>query len=169
MLLRAFTLVLACSLPLLAQAQWHWIDKDGRRVFSDQAPPPDIPAKNILRQPRARTQPTAEAAAPTPAPAATPTTANAPKPAGKDPALEARRKQAEAAEAEKNKAREQEIAAARADNCKRAREAKANLDSGVRLSRINAKGEREFLDDAARAAETRRVEAVIASDCVASQ
>ena len=43
-----------------------------------------------------------------------------------------------------------------------------NLDSGIRIVRANAKGEREFMDDAIRAAETKRLEAVIASDCKAA-
>jgi hypothetical protein len=169
MLLRAITLFLACSLPLLAQAQWQWIDKDGRRVFSDQSPPPDIPARNILRQPGVRAQPVAAAEPAAPAASAAPAksnVANAPKPTGKERELEDKRKQAAAAEAARKKAQDEEIAAARADNCKRAKEAKANLDSGVRMSRINDKGEREIMDDNVRAAETRRVQAIIASDCV---
>ncbi|HZY15413.1 MAG TPA: DUF4124 domain-containing protein, partial [Ramlibacter sp.] len=40
--LRLILLVLACSVPLAAAAQWQWLDKDGRKVFSDRAPPPDI-------------------------------------------------------------------------------------------------------------------------------
>jgi hypothetical protein len=39
-----------CLLPLAASAQWQWIDKNGKKVFSDQAPPPDVPEKNILRR-----------------------------------------------------------------------------------------------------------------------
>ena len=34
-------------------AQWQWIDKDNKKVFSDQAPPSEIPDKNILRRPGA--------------------------------------------------------------------------------------------------------------------
>ena len=82
-----------------------------------------------------------------------------------DKALEEKKKQAEAAEAAKKKAEEQKVAAARADNCKRARSAKADLDSGVRIARTNAKGEREVLDDAQRAAELKRVNQIIAQDC----
>ena len=153
------TLVLAAP---LASAQWQWIDGAGRRVFSDQPPPPEVPLKNILRQP-GRPVPTPEPSAPesTPAAAATPA---APR-AGRDPELEKRRQQAEAAEAQKKKAEEERIAKLRAENCTRARQAKATLDSGIRLARVNEKGEREILDDAARAAELRRLDEVIASDC----
>src|SRR5439155_3889668 len=97
-------------------AQWQWLDKDGRKVFSDQAPPGDIPANRVLRAPAGRTLPQAPADAPvaTAAPgaaAAAPTAAVAalPKPSGKDPVLEERRKQAIAAEAAKKKADDEKI------------------------------------------------------------
>jgi hypothetical protein len=35
----------------------------------------------------------------------------------------------------------------------------------LRISQTNAKGEREILDDAQRAAEVKRIEKIIASDC----
>lgn len=42
----------ACLLGATAvQAQWQWVDQNNKKVFSDQAPPPDIPDKNILRRP----------------------------------------------------------------------------------------------------------------------
>ena len=165
---RALTLALACVLPLSAMAQWQWIDKSGRRVFSDQAPPSDIPAKNILKgsNGRAVAAPVESAAATQPADAAA-QAASAPKVAGRDKELEARKKQAEAAETEKKQAKEREIAAARAENCKRAREAKATLDSGIRISRVDSKGEREVLDDAQRATEAQRLQDIIGRDCAA--
>jgi len=149
----------ALAVSLVASAQYQWIDKDGRRILSDQPPPADVPLKNILSQPRG--QPIAEAAAPAeqasaPAPAV---------PSGVDKSLEEKKKQAEAAEAAKKKAEENKIAAQKADNCKRAISAKATFDSGVRVARTNAKGEREFLDDKERAAETKRLQDIIASDC----
>ena len=45
------------------------------------------------------------------------------------------------------------MAAQRADNCRRARTHMATLDSGMRMSRTNDKGEREVLDDKQRADE----------------
>jgi hypothetical protein len=39
------------------------------------------------------------------------------------------------------------------------------LESGVRLARTLPNGEREVLDDAARAAERQRLQALLASDC----
>ena len=163
---RALTLALACVLPLSAMAQWQWIDKSGRKVYSDQSPPPDIPAKNILKAPSGRMPaPEAAPAAPAATPAATSEAANAPKVTGRDKELETRKKQADAAEAEKKKAQEAANAQAKADNCKRAREAKSTLDSGIRLSRVNTQGEREILDDDQRAAEGQRLQAVIGREC----
>ncbi len=158
------------SLPALCLAQWQWIDKDGRRVFSDQSPPADIPAKNILKQPggpkgkAGSAVTTAAEAAPAPVETAKSTVA-APKASGKDTELEEKKKLAEAAEADKRKAQDEEVAKVRAENCDRAKRTKVSLDSGVRLSQTNAKGEREIMDDAQRAAEGKRLERVIASEC----
>lgn len=169
-------LLLSCS---FASAQWVWME-GGRKVFSDTAPPASVPDKSIVKRPggggASLPTPAAVAPAATPAdgetaaqaPAPTPTTApaaGAPQlPAG-DKELEARKKQAEQAEEAKRKAEEQRIAKVRAENCARARQAKSTMDSGVRLATTNAKGEREVMDDKARAAETRRLDEVVRSDC----
>jgi hypothetical protein len=158
---------LALALPAASFAQWQWIDKDGRKVFSDQSPPADIPAKNILKQPgaRGRSVTPAEPAAPAAVPAkATPAS---PKLSGKDKELEEKKKQAEAAEAEKKKEQDEQVAKERADNCARMKTAKTTLDSGARIARMNEKGEREYMDDAQRAAEGKRLETLIARDCKA--
>jgi hypothetical protein len=55
--------------------------------------------------------------------------------------------------------------AVRADNCQRARQQLATLDSGQRIARIGADGERQILDDTQRAAETQRAREAIASQC----
>jgi ubiquitin len=168
----AVAVALACgALPRAASAQWQWVDKDGRKVFSDKAPPPEVPAKNIVRQPGMRA-PVAAADTPAVAASAAPAktaAASAPKLTGKDSALEEKRKQAAVAEQEKKKAQERENAEGGAENCKRAREAKATIDSGVRLARVNDKGEREIMDDAARSAEVQRLQAVITRDCKPAQ
>jgi type IV secretory pathway VirB10-like protein len=164
-LLRATLLGLACALPALSLAQWQWIDKDGHKVFSDRSPPADIPANNILRRPGSRgvpAQPAEQGAAASQSAAAAP---SVPKLSGKDKDLQEKKRQAEAAEAEKRKAGEEEVAKARAENCERAKRSKATFDSGVRVNTTNAKGEREYMDDAARAAESKRLEGIIATDC----
>lgn len=173
-------LAVACTWAMGAAAQWQWIDKDGRKVFSDRPPPQETPEKNILKQPGGNMQ---RLAAPSPAAATAPTdaapaaaatttaTASAAKPAasapasGKDKALEEKKAQAEAAEAAKKKADEEKLAKAKADNCTRARQARASFESGRPITQSNAQGERIFLDEAGRSAELKRIDGVIAADC----
>ncbi|MCA0240952.1 MAG: DUF4124 domain-containing protein [Proteobacteria bacterium] len=161
--------VLAASLALLlalpAAAQWRWRDANGRVTASDRPPPREIPDKDILQRPAAAARPTANAAPANTAASAAVVAASGPASAPVDKDLQARKKAAEAEQQAKAKAEEQRNAAIRADNCARARSHLATLDSGQRLARINDKGEREVLDDAARAAEVRRARDVIASDC----
>lgn len=158
------TLVLAMGLlqAAPAQAQWMWRDAAGKPVLSDRPPPPEVPDSSIVRRPGSATpKPSATD------PAAGPADAAAPAPAGhgEDPVLQQRRQQAEAEQAARRQAEQQAQARARSENCARARQAKANLDSGMRVARVNAQGEREFLDDAARAAQARRAAEVMARDC----
>ncbi len=162
--IRPLIFFVAGLLSLAASAQWQWLDKDGRRVFSDLPPPSDIPQKNILKQPAMRSLAAPPAAAPAEGPA--PSTAGSPAAAaGVDKGLQDKKKQAEEAEAAKRKAEEERVAKVRAENCSRAQQAKAAFDSGTRLSRVNEKGEREFLDDAARAAEGERLQSIISENC----
>jgi hypothetical protein len=160
--------LLICLLPA-AHAQWSWKDKDGRRVFSDQPPPPGISEKDILKRPPGVRAPAAAsetiASAPSTGTSTTPTTNSAPKISGKDSELEKKKKEAEAQEAAKKKAELEKNQMAQRDNCERAKRAKASFDSGVRISRTNAKGEREIMDEATRASESKRLQEIIASDC----
>lgn len=161
-------ILLTCWLSTVAFAQWQWLDKDGRPVFSDRSPPPNIPEKSILQRPGgALVAPVANAVDAAGDQTAVPPlmVASAPKISGIDRELADKKKKAEAEQTAQRKAEEDRIAAARADNCKRARSAKAGLDSGIRLSRTNAQGEREIMDDAARAAEAKRVQTIIEADC----
>ncbi len=167
---RLIALAVACALPAIAAAQYQWIDKDGRKVFSDRPPPADIAPNRILKQPgKAAPAATEGASAEGEAPGANATgataAASAPKVATVDKDLEAKRKQKEAEEAAKQKDQDAKVAQAKADNCTRAKSTKANYDSGARIARTNAKGEREFLDDAQRASEVKRLEEIIARDC----
>jgi Domain of unknown function (DUF4124) len=163
----------ACALLAsgTAMAQWLWVDPAGNKVFSDTAPPPGTPEKNILRKPGARTEikpAESSAAAGAAAPAGT-AAAPAPKVTGKDEQLEAKKKladkQAEEAAQAKKKAEAEKFAKARAENCERAKRSKQTFDSGIRVATTNAKGEREIMDDKARAAEGRRIDEIIRSDC----
>ena len=163
------SLFVAVSLALAApwaSAQWQWLDSSGHKVFSDRAPPADVPEKNILRRPGSAPRPAAPAPEEAnPAAGATPGAAKPAKPNALDKEVEERRKKAEAADAEKKKAEEAKLAAQRAENCARARQAMVTLESGMRIAQINEQGERVIMDDAGRAAEAQRIQAIINSDC----
>ena len=159
-------LALACTWSVGALAQWQWIDKDGRKVFSDRPPPQDIPDSKVLKQPRfTPTLPAAPAKAASAAQAPASTPASAAAGSGKDKELEKKKAQAEADEAAKQKAAEAKQAVARADNCNRAKEAKAVFESGKPVRKADAQGELVFLDEAGRAAEMRRIQSIIDADC----
>ncbi|PWW48919.1 DUF4124 domain-containing protein [Melaminivora alkalimesophila] len=166
-------LALAGAFTLGASAQWQWIDKDGRKVFSDRPPPQDVPDRNILKQPHQRAATFAPAAAPAPQDGTEGAGAAGepapPQPSRQDKELEAKKAKAEAAEAARleaeEKARAERAARLRAENCTQARRMATTLGSGAPLAHINAQGERVVMDDATRAAELRRAQSVIASDC----
>ena len=169
---KASTLLLALAAMLFAvtaQAQWQWIEKDGRKVFSDRSPPAEIQDKDILKRPpgasrSALATDAALNAAANPASASLPK-ASAPKLSGKDAELEAKKKKADDEEAAKKKAEDDKLAKAKAENCERAKGGLAALQSGVRMAAVNAKGEREVYDDAKRQSETKRTQDIIDSSC----
>ena len=186
-LLRKLLVGIACMVALSAAAQWQWLDKDGRKVYSDRAPPADILEKNIVKRPASasrsavnpepRLNADGSAAAITEtaqnAPVSPPQTAalaervvaSAPKLSPLDKQLLEKKKQAADAEAAKRRAEDDKVTRAKLENCALGKQAKASLDSGSRVALTNAKGEREILDDAARMAETQRVQNVIDASC----
>lgn len=156
-------------LPTLACAQWLWIDKDGRKVFSDRAPPSDIPERKILRQPGAKAVSPPAEAVPTDSAGGVPVpvaklAASAPKISGKDTALEEKKKLADMEQDAKKKADEEKVARDKADNCERAKRSMQAYSSGQRIRAPNAKGELEYLTDEQRAAESKRLQGIVA-DC----
>jgi hypothetical protein len=170
-------ILMAClsGFAATASAQWQWLDKDGRKVFSDRSPPAEIAEKDILKRPAGATRAAAAAATaaasaavdgkPVATTAAAAPKASAPKLSGKDAELEAKKKKAEDDEAAKKKVEEEKNAKVKADNCERGKSGLATLQSGMRVASVNAKGEREIFDDAKRAAEIKRAQEVIDSSC----
>ena len=164
-----------------AHAQWAWLEKDGRKVYSDRPPPSDVLEKNILKRPggakgaqaavivgAADPDQAAASAAASAASAGAAPAGNMPKLSSVDKELEEKKKKTADAETVKRKADEERVSKAKADNCSRAKQAKASLDSGVRIARTNEKGEREVMEDAARAVEAKRIQGIIATDCGAT-
>jgi hypothetical protein len=142
-----------------SQAQWKWRDAQGQVQYSDRPPPHSIPPRDILQRPAAvrvneRNVPAA-AEASSPAPAAS-------GPRTIDPELNARRREAEAAE---RKAADDKLARERAESCARARDYLRTLESGLPIARVNAQGERTTLGDNDRRTELNRARSVITEDC----
>jgi hypothetical protein len=164
-ILLASAAILMATAGAAGATQYQWRDAGGRMVFSDQPPPASVPPARILKAP-ARV---AAAAAPpaggagaagaagaspaSPPPAASPATAPSTGGASSaaDQELAFRKRMEERAEQEKKaaEAAERQLKLARA--CADAQGDIRALESGQRISRINAAGEREFLSDAERA------------------
>ena len=156
--------MMAVTLP--AAAQWQWIDKDGRKVFSDRPPPADTREKDISKRPLdPSAMPLSASNQVITAVAPRASAASAPQLAAKDSELELRKKQAEKEDGLKKKAEDDKQAKTKQDNCDRAKVALVTLQSGVRVVTINATGEREVMDDAKRAGETRRVKEAADVSC----
>lgn len=162
---------LGATLAVPAHAQWKWRDKSGQTQYSDLPPPAGTAEQDILLRPNSNQRRAPIARVPAAASGASGAVSGAASaapllaPRGSEPELDAKRRKAEQDEADKKKAEEARLAAARADNCVRAKAQMRTLDSGVRIGRTNEKGEREILDDTARASEAKRAREVMASDC----
>lgn len=157
-------LVAACALLLgssLAYAQYSWIDANGVRHFSDRPPPPSTPPHKILKAPRRA------AAAVTPAPAEPALGADAPTPS-KGPKTLAQREEEFLARSKLREEQERKDAAATqrrrdlAEHCQDARQMRAQVESGVRIAKFDAKGERSFMTDEERAVQLARVNKALA-------
>jgi hypothetical protein len=166
------SLVAACLIALVAtgasaQSVWKWRDASGQIHISDAPPPTDVPEKNILKRPGSAPAPAAATEAAPQAAASASAAAS-----GVDSELQKRKAKAEKADKEKadkdaadKAALEKKNAAIKADNCQRAQTSAKALESGVRIARINASGEREYLDDKQRADELKRAQDSVAQNC----
>ena len=159
-----FRLLAATALLLggsVAHAQYSWIDANGVRHFSDRPPPPSTPSHKILKAP-GRAAPPVPPAALDAAPAA-----DAPAPA-KGPKTLAQREEDYLArtrlreEQERKEAAEAQRRRDLAEHCRDARQMRAQVESGVRIAKFDAKGERSFLTDEERSAQLARVNKALA-------
>ncbi|MCS6945961.1 MAG: DUF4124 domain-containing protein [Sutterellaceae bacterium] len=148
-------------LAMPALAQWAWRDENGRVVYSDRPPPANVKNDRILRQPAVPAlgvpvqEPKSDA-----------------KGEGKvqpkslaERELEFRKRQQERAEAERQQVEAQTREEARLRECDRMRGYLRALEEGERVVRVDAKGHREFLEDAQRASEITRVREALARSC----
>lgn len=149
---------LLLAVPALA-GTWQWRDASGRMVYSDLPPPPEIHASRIVRAPASAPVQTDAAPGTTAGvaanPAAAPARAASASPGWAEREQASRKRALERDEAEARQRDEREQAARAARACEDARVALRTLESGMRVATLNARGEREMLDDGERA---RRIE-----------
>ena len=160
--------MLAATLLFAAEvaAQWAWKDDNGRLVFSDRPPPSSIKPEQLVRQPgTGSSQPALRAGDELPRDASKPDVSKAGPKTLAEREMEDRKRQTERAEAEKKSAEQQQLAQRRQQECERSRGYLRALEDGVRVTRTDAQGNREFLDDSQRSAEQARVREMITRDC----
>jgi hypothetical protein len=157
--------LIALTLTMAVQAQniWKWRDADGRVQVSDRPPAASVPESAIIQRPASAGAPRMSAGAPAEAsPAASGVQRG-------DSELEAKKRKLAAdkiaADQVAQQAAKEKQAAQKADTCRRARNDLAAVDGGMRIARANEKGEREFLDDKARAAESQRLRQLVLDNC----
>jgi hypothetical protein len=177
----ALILILA-SWTTSAQAQWAWKDAAGNITYSDAPPPSDVNPAAILRQPASApdpgrdahsgpgatyTTPSTEPRAADPPPAAAEQTRPA-APAAKTLAeqeADFRKRAADRDKAAQKAEQDEAKAAERAANCSQAQGYLQMIESGARLMRPDAEGNRNFMDEDQRAAEVQKTQETIAKNC----
>jgi hypothetical protein len=148
--------VLLAAATVTAQV-YRWVDKDGKVQYSDQAPPPGAAKAEPKKVTDAPASGTASAAT------------AAPQKSIADQAKEFDKRRKEEAKKSEEQAKKDEDAkkATETDkeNCKNARAALRDFESGRPLSRTTETGERSFLTDEQRESEIARTKEVAAQAC----
>jgi hypothetical protein len=133
----AMAAALAFAGTALAE-QYKWVDKDGRVRYGD-TPPAGVKATPLTPAPRPGAPAPASQGEAKAAPAAPLT------PAEQEAAF--RKRQIDAQKQREKQDQASQNAAARRENCARAQEALRAAQSGQRMARTDAKGERYYLDE----------------------
>ena len=149
LLLAVLSVLLAAANVAGAQA-YKWKDASGRTQYSDTPPPPG--AKDVQQLGKVPSAPAPAAAS------------NQPKSTA-DLEADFQKRQKAKQEAESKQAKAQQDEQARKQNCEQARSRLAAIDSGERVSRYNAAGERIILDDEGRAQDRIAVEKAVSQWC----
>lgn len=148
-------------LTLSASAQtYKWTDPDGKIHYSDQPPPAAVKDESVMKRAKNAPPPPAAAATGDKGKNATPKAATP-----QDQEAEFRKRQVANAEKEAAEKKKADEAAEKKTNCDAAKGQLANLQAGGRITRTNAKGEREFLTDPEIGQEVERAKKAAASWC----
>jgi len=149
-----FLIALAVAAPASAQV-YKCVDASGKVVYLQSPCPAGQNATVMSRQ--------------APADSAPPSAATPPKPGAKEPPLTPeqafQKRQKDRAEADQKAAQENADARRKQEACARARESLVRFESGGRITGIDSKGERYFLDDGQIAQEKARAQASVNEWC----
>ncbi|MBL8524734.1 MAG: DUF4124 domain-containing protein [Betaproteobacteria bacterium] len=143
--------ILLATATVAAQV-YKWVDKDGKIQYSDTPPPPGA---TKAEPKKVETGPGAASAAPAPAKSL------------QDRAQDYDKRKTEAADQAKKAGEAQKKSADNDENCKAARTALQDLESGRPIRRTNEKGELAYMTDEERQAEISRAREVAAASCKA--
>ena len=154
---KILVLLMGLALAGVAQAQIKcWTTADGKRSCGD-APPAGAKVTTVR----------GASAPPDGAPAAAASAKDAPKgpQTAADKEQDYRKRQADAQKAAAKAELEQQDVAARKENCANSRETLRTLESGERIQRTDAKGERYIMEDAQREQETAKARTQVQQNC----
>jgi hypothetical protein len=147
------------SAPADAQT-YKWTDADGKIHYSDQPPPANAKEQTTVK-PRRSSAPATSAS-----PSSSDKGATAAKPKTYvEQEAEFKKRQVETAEREAADKKKTAEAAEKKQNCEQARAQLKSLQSGGRITRTNAQGEREYLNDGEIAQEIERGKKSVDSWC----
>ena len=141
----------ACAASVQAQV-YKWTDKDGTVQYSDQPPPPDA-AKSSLQK-VISTSPSSPAVQSDKAAAKAP-----------DKVKDFEKRRSESAEKQTKADEASRLAQRKQESCDDARANMKSLEAGGRVSKVDANGERVFLDDDQMQQEIARVQNILAENC----
>jgi hypothetical protein len=142
-----FALALVFAAAAFAQ-QYKWVDRNGKTQYGD-TPPPGVKATPLRG-------PSAPPSAPAPEGKAAAKDAKAAPKGPMTPAeqeADFRKRQLEAQKSREKEEKSTQDKEARRANCTAAQESVRSLESGTRISRTDAAGERYYVEDNQRAAE----------------
>ena len=146
-------IILALSLFFAAAAsaqQYKWVDQDGKVRYGD-TPPPGVKAQRLKPPPGASPAPAAKKGE------------KGEKPLTPEEAF--RKRQEDAQKAQQKQAQSNQESQAKREECARAQESLRTLESGQRIVRTDAQGERYYLEDAQIAQETARARQAVQQSC----
>jgi hypothetical protein len=139
---KAILFAVACAFAAGATAQqYKWTNKNGRVEYGD-APPPGVKATPLRPPPPAPPAPAKQA----------------------DPNAAAKKAEQSAKDGDQL-AKDQQAAEAKKENCARAQDYLRTLQSGQRISGVDPKGERYYLDEAQVAQETAKAQQGVQQWC----